>query len=98
MQKQAEGKGEAAGVRDAAGGWSWMPADDDAATDEGFGIGMRSDTPVRRYGSVPPLDDEPVWEQVDRGRPRTIAESGGTAVLLVALATAAVVGLLVYLW
>ena len=98
MQKQAEGRGEPTGVPGAADRWSGTPAGEDAAAHAGCGIGRRSDIPVRRYGSVPPLDDEPVWEQVDRGRPRTIADSGGTAVLLVALATAAVVGLLLYLW
>ncbi|MBK6004530.1 hypothetical protein JJB11_00380 [Ramlibacter ginsenosidimutans] len=95
MQTQAEGWGEPAGVRDAAGRASGTH--EDAGAHARCGIGVRSDIPVRRYGSVPPPDDEPVWEQIDRGRPRSIAESGGAAVLLVALATAAVVGLLVYL-
>jgi hypothetical protein len=93
MQKQAEGRGEAALARGAAG----TRADEDAGANVACGIGMRSDIPVRRYGSVPPLDDEPVWEQIDARPPRTIAESGGAAVLLAALATAALVGLLLYL-
>ncbi|MBC5786359.1 hypothetical protein H8N03_25705 [Ramlibacter sp. USB13] len=55
--------------------------------------------PVRRYGTVPPLDDEPAWvvEPLASGEaPRTIAEYGGTAVLLAAAAAAAVAGWLLY--
>jgi hypothetical protein len=93
MQEQAEVRGEPGGVRDAAGGGARTPADEGAVRV----IGTRGDIPIRRYGSAPLLDDEPVWEQVDQDRPRTIAESGGGVVLLVALATAAIVGLLLYL-
>lgn len=93
MQIQAECGDETAGVRDGAGSDSGTLAGPDAR----HAIGTRGDIPVRRYGSVPPLDDEPVWEQIDARPPRTIADSGGAAVLLVALATAAVVGLLLYL-
>lgn len=93
MHEQAEAGSGPRGARDAAVRGSGTPADRDA----GPGFGTGSDIPVRRFGSLPPLDDEPVWEQMDPGRPRTVGDSGGAAVLLVALATAAIVGLLLYL-
>ena len=54
--------------------------------------------PVRRYGTVPPLEDEPVWqvEALPAEGPRTIAEYGGAAVFLAALGAAAVAGCLLY--
>lgn len=91
MQQEAECRDEPANVRHADGIGNSMPRGTDA------GRGARSDIPVRRYGAVPPLDDEPVWEQIDAPGPRTVADSGGAIVLLVALVTAAVVGLLLYL-
>ena len=93
MQIQAECCDEPAGVRDGDGSEGGTPAGPDA----GRAIGTRGDIPVRRYGSVPPLDDEPVWENIDARPPRTIADSGGAAVLLVALATAVIAGLMLYL-
>jgi hypothetical protein len=93
MQEQAECRGDPAGVQDedrTGSGTSVSP-------DAGRAVGTRSDIPVRRYGTAPHPVEEPVWEEVDARRPRTIAESGGTAVLLVALATAAVAALLLYL-
>jgi hypothetical protein len=93
MQEQAECRGDPAGVQDedrTGSGTSVRP-------DAGRAVGTRSDIPVRRYGTVPLLDEDRVWEKVDMRRPRTIAEAGGTVVLLVALATAAVAGLLLYL-
>ncbi|MFI4927169.1 MAG: hypothetical protein ACHP7E_05710, partial [Burkholderiales bacterium] len=77
MQEQAEGRGEPANVRDGDCGGDCTPR----GTDAGRAIGTRSNIPVRRHGTVPPLDDGPVWEQIDPGRARTIAESGGAAVL-----------------
>lgn len=56
--------------------------------------------PVRRYGTVPPLaEDEPGWE-IEPGTasaPRTIAETGATAVFLAALGAAALAGWALYL-
>jgi hypothetical protein len=93
MREQAECRDEPAGVQDddRSGRGTSMSAD------AGREIGTRSDIPVRRYGTVPLLDEGAVWEKVDARAPRTIAEAGGTAVLLVALGTAAVAGLLLYL-
>jgi len=66
------------------------------AEDRGREIGTRSDIPVRRFGTIPLLDDEPTWE-IEADAPRTIAEFGGTTVLLAALVTAAIGALLLYL-
>ena len=73
-------------------------------------VGSRPDIPVRRYGTVPPFpeENESVWEIEAEERaeplrlavataPRTIAEYGGTAVLLAALSAAALAGCVLYL-
>lgn len=93
MQHEAECRDERAEVRDGRGSGHCMAGGTDAVR---F-FGTRSDIPVRRHGAVPPFDDDPVWEEIEAGRPRTVADAGGAAVLLVALATAAVVGVLLYL-
>lgn len=92
MQEQAECRDERAHVRNGDGSGKRAPR----GTDAGRAIGARDDIPVRRHGALPMFDDEPVWEQVEPDRQRTIADSGGAAVLLVAIVTAAVVGLLLY--
>lgn len=63
-----------------------------------FVIVSQPGIPVRRFGTVPPLEDEPVWqvETLAAGNPRTIGEYGGTAVFLAAIGAAAVAGLLLY--
>ena len=93
MQVQAECRDERADLREGDGSGDCALR----GTEVARAIGARSDIPVRRHGAVPPLDDEPMWEQIEPGRQRTIADSGGAAVLLVALATAAIAGLLLYL-
>ena len=54
--------------------------------------------PARRYGIVPP-PPEPEWEiePADPHAPRTIAEYGGTLVLLAGIVSAALLGWLLYL-
>jgi hypothetical protein len=61
-------------------------------------IGSNPPIPVRRYGIVPP-PSEPEWEiePADADGPRTIAEYGGTVVLLAGLLAAVVVGGLLFL-
>jgi hypothetical protein len=71
-----------------------------AASRHGRSIGTVPGIPVRRYGSVPPPpDDEPAWEveSLSAPPPATIAEYGGRAVLLAALAAAVLAGCVLYL-
>ena len=60
-------------------------------------MGSDPPIPVRRYGIVPPPPD-PEWEieRADPDAPRTIAEYGGTAVLLAGVLAALVAGVLLY--
>lgn len=84
------------------------PASRDAQRGTATGAGLGGGTvyflggderiPVRRYGDVPP-PPEPEWE-IEPGRPdlpATIAEYGGTAVLLAGLVAALIAGCLLFL-
>jgi hypothetical protein len=56
--------------------------------------------PVRRYGTVPPLEDEPAWEVeplATAEAPRSVGDYGGTAVFLAAAVAAALAGCVLYL-
>ena len=92
MQAAAECKGEQVCERDV----HCTDGRAGIASDAGRPIG-NSDIPVRRYGRIPLLDDEPGWEIETGPVPRTIADFGGKAVLLAALGTAVLAGLLIYL-
>ena len=56
--------------------------------------------PVRRYGKLPLLDDEPAWEiepLAAAEAPRSVGDYGGTAVFLAAMAAAVLAGCVLYL-
>lgn len=55
------------------------------------------DIPVRRFGSVPPLEDDIAYEVVqDAAAARTIAEYGSAAVWMAGLSVACLAGLALY--
>ena len=68
--------------------------------DVSYSIAVDPGIPVRRYGTVPPLEDEAAWmvePLASEEPPRTIAEIGGAAVFLAAMGAAAVAGWVLYL-
>lgn len=70
------------------------------SSSRGKSIGT-AQVPVRRFGTVPPLPEEPAFlefeeEEEEAPRGRTIAERGALAVWMGAAAVAVVAGVLLY--
>ena len=80
--------------------------------DGSYPIASDPGIPVRRYGTMPRLEEESTWDvealvrapaactsalTLNAAGPRTIAEYGGTAVLVAGMAAAALAGWVLYL-